>query len=425
MKQVSLIIGNDNGNSEHDFIVNGKSINQPNVFARVRRLPNLEELNKDFILKNLHSKLIVTIESPELNNGAAMSYYIGNYACESGRALNNITVGADNSKINSEVPLVNTLAQVAASAVKEMPNESEIEVTVDMTTALPVTQYSKENAKTFANKFLNAQHRVTVHLGEQNVTTYIDFNYVKVLPEGVTTIFFLQEIQARMKKYEEEKVALKGEELKKLEEEHKMHMAILGTYMKDYGLTVEDLDFSNKKILHVAIGEGTTEYPLTEGINFNPNFIKGTNNGVGHAINKVLQEFMKEKSLIKFARQDYSNILKDKSHKYHTDAVDYVMDALEDEAFIILDNVKQEIGKANNDVDIICVYGGGSILMREFLYEELKKFAEAVQVQIMYIPEPYAVTAEAQGMYAFTKSKIFDTLKKMYIQHQSGNNSQK
>ena len=41
------------------------------------------------------------------------------------------------------------------------------------------------------------------------------------------------------------------------------------------------------------------------------------------------------------------------------------MSALEDEAEKILTMAEQVISRANNEVDVVAVYGGGSILMRE------------------------------------------------------------
>ncbi|WP_294364875.1 hypothetical protein [uncultured Clostridium sp.] len=59
-KVIELKVGNDNGNSEHDLIINGVLIAAPNVFAKVRKLPNLDEINKEFVLNDIHNNLIVT-----------------------------------------------------------------------------------------------------------------------------------------------------------------------------------------------------------------------------------------------------------------------------------------------------------------------------------------------------------------------------
>lgn len=374
-----LIVGNDNGNSEHKIIIEDTLIKQPNVFTKISNLPNLDELNPEHIAKNVSDNLIVTIESDALNNGAASTYFVGNYAIKSGRNLTYIEVGAVNSKLQSEVPLVNTLAQIAgytaAKSYIESPEKNELIVNIDMTTGLPVNQYSKQNARLFSDKFIG-KHKVTAFLGNKKITTTLNFEYVKVLPEAVPTVFYLQN------KNPEE---LKG------------------------------YNFNNKKILHVSIGEGTADYPFTEDITFNPVFITGSNNGVGHAIQNVLPDFMSKKSLGKYTRQDFSKVLKDTKHKYHTDAVELIESELEDQAFSILNFVKQELSKTNNEADYILVYGGGSILMRFYLETKLKIYLQKTGVELIYVPEKLAVDIEAAGMYEFCNSNIFKSLKNTYL----------
>ena len=106
-KEIRVKVGNDNGNSEHDLIINGVAIAQPNVFAKVRKLPNLDEVNREYVLDNIHDNLIVTCEDP------SGIYYVGNYALKSGQKVRNIEVGIDNNKVDSDIVMVNTLAQIA------------------------------------------------------------------------------------------------------------------------------------------------------------------------------------------------------------------------------------------------------------------------------------------------------------------------
>lgn len=405
---LNVKVGNDNGNSEHDIIINGKLIQQPNVMAKVRKLPDLSELNTEYVIKNIESNLITSIVSPSCETN---TYYIGDYARNSGKMLKNIEVGAFNSKLNSDVIVVNTLSQIAGYAVQkayEVNSElnNSIIVNVDMTTALPVTQYNKENAKLFIDKFMKDKHNVTVHIGNIKVNVIINFEYVKVLPESVPVVFYLQSLNKNTLdniENEEEKNTFKNQ-----------IKLMFNEFNKKYKLNIDGNYFKDKKILHISIGEGTTEYPLTEDIKFNPNFIEGSNNGTGHAINQVLNEFIQMKYLTKLTRQDFSAILKDKNHKYYQDAIDIVEEPLEEQAEVILRYAKSEIGKANNDVDIICVNGGGSILMKEYLYNELIEFGNATNIKLFYVPEEFAVKIEALGMYAFTNSKIFEMLKNKY-----------
>ena len=284
-------------------------------------------------------------------------------------------------------------AYCASKAYLDNDTTKVVEVNVDMATALPVNQYNKETANMFADKFLGSEHTVTVYMGIKKIKAILNFTYVKVIPEGVPVVFYLQSLKKNTEDYNK----------------------VVASFIKNYQLSETDL-FKDKRILHVSIGEGTTEFPLTEGINFNPHYITGTNNGVGHATNEVLQDFISDKRLVKFSRQDFSNALKDRKHKYHLDTVEYVQTGLEDQAIIINDIAQREVGRDNNNVDYICVYGGGSILMKEYLQEQLELFAKQVEVKVLYIPKEYAVTIEALGLYVFANSDIFKVLKKSYIE---------
>ena len=71
----------------------------------------------------------------------------------------------------------------------------------------------------------------------------------------------------------------------------------------------------------------------------------------------------------------------------------------------------EEIEKANNEIDIILVYGGGSILMRKYLQTNLEKVARQIRAKLLYIEEKDAVMLEANGLYNFVNSALFEKLK--------------
>lgn len=379
---LKLKIANDNGNSEQDMFINNKPVSQPNVYAHIHRLPNMDEVNVDYILANIHENLVVSVEG--------QLYYVGNKALKSGCRCRSIEVGVDNNKITNNIVYVNTLAHIAGEAVAETKRQNgsldeQIECEVDMATAIPVSYYSKSAGAMFAQRFTEKSHLVTVYVGPVEVSVRIHFNFVKVIPEGVTAAHAL----IRHSEF--------YDEFNKSHEDN-----ITPEYMK------------TARVLHVAIGEGTTEFPLTyNGIEFNPDFIEGTNNGNGHAIDRVFIQFKRDVGLLKFTRQDFSNILKDGEHRYHERALDYMLPSLEEEAEEIIMMTKQLIYKANNEIDVVCVYGGGSILMRPMIEERLQAFCSAGDkgIKVLYIPDDKAVMLEAVGLNDFVHSKLFDKLK--------------
>ncbi len=396
-KRVSmkLKVGNDNGNSEHDIIINGKLIKQPNLVAKVRQLPKFASSIDNLMSSKNDSKifenLIVSVKSDSCEDGI---YYIGEYAIKSGKPLKSLGVNIHNDKARSDIPIVNTVSTIAGFAVEKametVKDVEEIEVGVDMATALPVNQYTSESSEYFAKRFTDCDHYVKVHLSSREIKVKVKFNFVKVFPEGISTIFYLQSLGTNDPAFSQ--------------------------YVERYKKPISGEDLRGKKILHVAIGEGTTEYPLTKDIRYDFNFIEGTNNGVGHAVERILPRFMKEKFLQKFSRQDFIKVLRSPKHKYHKFAYDLALPELENEASEIMRQVKEEMGRANNDVDYLVIYGGGSILMNKFILPSAVQLCEQAEVELMYLPPKQAVVAEAHGLYAFVKSQLFSAIKRMSIE---------
>ncbi|MGE2624545.1 hypothetical protein ACQH8C_25750, partial [Escherichia coli] len=83
---------------------------------------------------------------------------------------------------------------------------------------------------------------------------------------------------------------------------------ILDIYNDQYKEKAVPKDFVNKKILHADIGDGTTEYVYTVGLNPIPDNCTGERRGVGHAIESaiaLLKEDTNGRVLLK--RQQYMN----------------------------------------------------------------------------------------------------------------------
>lgn len=387
-----FFVGNDNGNSEHDIIIDGRMIQQPNVNCAVDMLPWSDEQAPESFIKNLQDQLIVTIDSPSVRPGM---YYIGKFALESGELLDVMQVGIDR-KCDADLPVVNTLAQIAAAAVQKAYEEDKkipdsIDVQVDMATALPITQHNDESAAKFERRFMESPHNVTVHLGKQRVGVKVGFQFVKVIPEATPVTFALQK--------DPEGNWREGEIFKEFMQTYEMPKNFNGSYFKD------------KRVLHIDIGDGSTEYPVTEGNRFLRQFVQGSHHGAGYAIEEALDEFNKLIHLPDSPRQFFSDVIKNPKHKYYTRAIKTLRRPLDGQARQIIQNVRKQLTRSRNEIDVICVYGGGSILMRSILYPLLKELCDEREIQLLYIPSQYAVVMNAYGLEAFVRGKIYETLK--------------
>lgn len=401
MKKVELSIGNDNGNSSQKLMINGEIIVQPNVYSKVRKLPNQDEMAFDYLVDHLEDYIIASIESGSVNDGLPATYLVANHAIKSGEPLMNMEVKTGITKLMSHVPVINTNAQIACYAAKQVlkedPSETEICVDVFMTTALPVLQHTKENSKKFADQFYGKnKNKVTLHIKNHKVEVTINYRYIKVLHENVGPVFYLQE------------------SLRTGKDTYK-NLRIFDEFSKRYGKKVDGNYFKNKKILFVGPGEGTCEWVVTNDIQYDPHLIDGSYNGLGHATQKILPEFKETYRLDVFSRQDFSEAFKSTSHRYHAAAKDFISIGLENEANEILHKTDELVMKAKNDIDVIVVHGGSSIAMYEQLANKLYERYDGTGIEILYVPKEYAVQLEVYGLYAFTESQIFETLKQKHL----------
>lgn len=410
--KLHFYVGNDNGNSEQDIIIDGKLLQLPNVNCMVDKLPWNDGVTMvdEKVIKNLHNQLVVTIHSPAARPGI---YYVGLYALESGEILDNMQVGIDN-KSEVELPMVNTLANIAAVGVqkayqaeRQLPEKIEIEV--DMATALPITQHTEEASVRFQKKFMDGKHRVTVHIGNIRVDVEITFIYVKVVPEGCPVIFALQAMRKEKMNELNRMYAPNGQE--------GYFNGIFDEFNALYGMRIDGRYFEDKRILHDDIGDGTSEYPVTEGKVFLKQFIHGSNHGAGHAIEEALPAFNNLIHIPDSPRQYFSDVLKNSAHKYYSKAMQTIRFALQNQAKENVKHVVRQLTRLRNEVDIIAVYGGSSILMRPMLFEKLKALCDEREIKLFYVPAKYAVTLNAIGLDQFVRGNIYKALKERAIKN--------
>ncbi len=406
---LKFLVGNDIGNSEIDMFVDGKLIRQPNVFAMSGKNPwNNDDLDVEKNLRDLYDNLAVSIVSPALRTGV---YLAGRFALKTvGENVTSLYVKGNNPKSDQEVPYVNTLAFIAARAVEKAFAEGKevesIDVKVDMSAALPVKQHSPSNVEKMKSKFMSGSHNVTVHLGlTKKVDVKIIFDFVHILQEGTPPVFALQmdvEGNWRTGSYQGEGNDLFSE--------------FIETYKLDKDTDGEYLD--GKNILHLDLGDGTSDTPFTRGDSVDKDYCSGVNHGVGHAIGPAIEDLLENAphAFNSLSRQQFSDILRsqfsERKHKFLGEALTAFRPHCENQVNQIIKHISDQILKiGSNEIDIFAVYGGGSILMREQLYPRLLELAQRSRFQLFYVPEKYAVTLNAEGLEYFVRSPIFNALK--------------
>lgn len=371
MKKVNDVfevdVANDQGNNAGKMSFNDDGHEYPNVNALSKVIDGKNlNVNIEKAVQNLRKNVNVTTMSTAINKNG--TYVVGELALEQ-KIQNSMLVGR-HKKYESDLPIVNTLAQISVYAVqerykqlKELPEE--IKVVSRMATVLPVLQYTTETARQFKEKFLNYAHDITVHLSGHSVKVQIKFTEVYVLPESTPPLEAMSQID------------------------------ILKMYI-------------NEKILCVDIGDGTTEYVFFENGELKKQFNDGSNNGVGHAIKEVINEINSEIDVSNSNRQHISNVIKNKN--------DYDYDVIMGHLKVPLDNQANQISqvvdsfiteKLRNRIDTVFVYGGGSIPLKEPLQEYIQPMLEEKKkgIKLVFCPEEYATKLNVLGLNELLKGE--------------------
>lgn len=378
-----LKISNDIGNSETKMIISDQVFKQPSVYKRVLNTPNLTENNIDKAVTNLQDEILVNITSKALKRNG--QFFVGNRANQMADQVENMNINLGN-KYKHDVPIVTTLSMIAAWAVQKSYKDSgKLPSTLDiksvMTSAIPASEYTTDKAQTLERRFTDNDHIVVITVADQFVTVTINFDQVKVTQEGVPALYALLESDQEILQY----------------------------YNKEYKKDSNPTDFQNKKILHVDIGDGTTEYIYTIGLNPKSDVCSGERRGVGHATEEAVKMLNESTDgYVKLNRQQFIQAMRDNTHRQHEKANQFMLEARFTQADKILEDVQEKyMNNAASDVDIIAVYGGGSIQFKEELYNELLDFSNTVGCDLLWIPEKYAVNMNVEGMKVLNDKVLF------------------
>lgn len=394
--EIKLQAAIDSGNSENAMIVDGQLTRLPSVVSKSSKNPFYDELELDSAVRDIFKQLVVSIDSPAVTPGI---YLVGEYAIENSTSYINTEVGAE-EKHTSEVPVTMAFGMLAAKAVQEAYKkdpqlDSTIKATVDMATGLPVREYSKATGEKFAERFMKGIHKVQVHLGsDKTVSVELDFDFVKVFSEAVPVIFSLvNDVENNIRKGE-----------------------IFAEFQKKYGkLGIDGSHFLNKRILHTDIGEGTTELPITEGFKPNQKLSDGKNFGIGHATETILDDYSRVIRVSSTQRHAVSKVLKNKEHKYYDKAINLMENPLESQADQILRAIKKQIDVVQNELDLVVVYGGGSILLKKFLEPKADLLCSDREIQLFYVPEEFAPTLFVEGLAVTFVNGVFEKIKAAHM----------
>jgi len=318
--------------------------------------------------------LAVHIFSPALKRDGI--YFVGNKALNSQHSIKTLNIITGN-KASQDIPVVTSLSMMAGIGIQNYYKTNNnvpdtLTINTKMVTAIPSSEYTKENAKKLEDRFIN-DHKVNVYIGSKTVLVNIKITHCKVTEEGKTAMLaFLNSSDHILKHYNE-------------------------TYKEN----AKPEDFVNVKALHIDIGDGTSEFIYTKGANPVPNGSTGERVGVGHATTEAIKLYREELGGLigDITRQHFIDVMNESSPKSKV-AKEKMHQASYIQGEEILEKIKESFQVVtSSNAEYFFVHGGGSVVFKDDMYNDLLEFAKTVLARVVWIPEEFATSMNSRGTY--------------------------
>ena len=336
----------DMGYSSVKASIDRQFVFQPSVIAnRPSYLPDDPEDVKDFNFDTLLDNLDVTVLSPSCP-GMSDRTFVGTKAVDSALPLTSMSLSSKRSKYSSNLPVYITLALIAARKLQEAAQEGEVPRDVScevvMATALPVSEGAKRSVREeYAGRFGKVRHTVIFHNFLEPITVRIKFTKVAVLQEGAAGQLFLTN-------HKNELLPSIQADLEK-------------TYGPEMAKAASEI-LSQRNTMTIDIGQGTTDFVVGLNGKLVQNASLSLNQGYGTVLTSAraaLDDFDSNQELIAY--------LNKKMPSYKKAAQDEVKRIVYEQLSPLTAQIASSTeavashASVNRQVDVIYVFGGGSI----------------------------------------------------------------
>lgn len=413
-----ITVGADNGNGNFKGVFKLRDIvyyEQPNVQASFTDEIDTSEWPLDSVFKLANNLIISEKDSFDLFDFGvnvddySTKYFIGSYALERNLDVDQLDITDPNGKLHSELTTRGLSAYIAAELVKDacldikeetgefteadLDKLKELEVNVRLATAIPVRSYSKKVAIELANKFKEKPYELDIYL-PKGKKSHVKINYteVDVTAEAKSTIYFLQTCVPEVFKSFNDKVKKRIEENKSEEGEFYLN----NEFFKD----------KNKKVLHLDIGEGTSEMPRTFGTEWDDANSRGLDKGIGHASDIAIKTLSQMEGTEHLRHQKQISLaLKNKDNQFMDVIAKAIAPSLRMQGKAICTEAIKEVKR--QPTDLVMVYGGGSITLQGIIEKPLEEACRLRRTKVFYIPKEFAVSLNALGLFGYASSDEF------------------
>ena len=388
-----------------------EAIDMPSVSMLVTK-PNLvptADINAPTVVnEDFYNNLDVHFDTPLVTNHYRR--LLGRRALTaSGDALDEFDLNDKTSKADQELSKVLVLGIIAGKAVKDyvtatgsIPNPandnepSALKVHASVALALPINEYVHHREQ-YAASFTGAGdnklvHTVTLDNFDTPVTVKVICDHVVVIAEGASAQYAISSYGEPLADALLAEVRERGLELP--------------------GVTGADIHAVTDTV-GVDVGEGTVNFPVFTGGEFNKDASRAFNKGYGTILENAIRTMEDTGFNTSFtSRKQLADFLQRTPPVLKRKAYDQVMVYVQEQAQFFVDALVEQFTRVMNDVgmftEVVFVYGGGSGPIRELLYPALmEKVAElnaAGETPVLYMDAAYSRKLNREGLMIAAKT---------------------
>lgn len=398
----TLNFANDLGYGAIKGSFNGTHLKVPSVVVQ-QSAENIQDplsFDSDSALVNYMENQFLNEMDVSVNSssiGIPGRFLIGQAAVDSGLPVTMFDVNDFSGKSEDDLAMILTLVVIAGYSLKDLFKLSyqrqqqlpdQVTVQVNMTTALPIAEGKRPGTrKKYREKYLNGQHQVTFHNFTKQLSVNVVFNQIYVALEGETA-------QLKIRQADEDLQSL-------------LYKDFVDNY-PELGRLATATDLINAdNVVGIDIGEGTTDLVSIVNGKANANASSSLATGYGNVLQEAIDVLQAQQMNFESRAQLQSYLTSRVSpfaQQHQQKVAEIVFDQLEPFADQIVQSLSKVMRLAGAKTELIFVYGGGSIPMRqqshlrEKLVEKLRKFNGGDDIPVIWVDPKYAQTLNEAGL---------------------------
>lgn len=368
------------------------------IVTRPNALPKKDAEASDICTDDLYNSLDLSFTTPLVPDQYRRLF--GSKGLSSDvSSVDTFDIVGNTSKAEQPLSAVIVLGMVAAKALKDyveaekkLPAE-QLQVEAHVGLALPINEYLRHKDR-YVTDLTSTDHLVTVHMFETPVSVKLSFGTVEVLPEGFAAQYAITHM---------------GENL----------MDALLADVRSRGLALEGITSADvmaaQNIIGIDIGEGTVNFLVITGGNFNIEASRTLTKGYGTVLEGALKamedrgvhtSFTTRKHIAEFLLAGPSPL----KRAFYAEVERFVEEEKEFFAREVTEFFGRVLASVGAVTEVAYVYGGGSGPMQEILYPLLQAKVTEINSEgafpVFYLDAAYSRNLNRKGL-SFAAAQAF------------------